>query len=147
LASQAWLDQLISHKTNGQHDIVITPKKQSFFNNHALLLFYASTCPHCHSFAPLLKAWATENQAQVLTLAFDNQPLPEFPNFKPATTEWVNVAFNGRPITYPALFVVNHQTKMIYPVSFGSLSANELAVRMTDLIEKINQYEHQGDSV
>jgi len=104
-------------------------------------LFYASTCPHCHELAPVLKHWAEKNHVFVLALSFDNEPLAEFPKFRPATTQWVNAAFAGQAISYPALFVVNRQTQMLYPVSIGSLSERKLNERMRSLIVKIKSFE------
>ncbi|MXH29263.1 type-F conjugative transfer system pilin assembly thiol-disulfide isomerase TrbB, partial [Escherichia coli] len=91
-----------------------------------------------------LKGWANRNKAEVLPLSLDNQPLPEFPKFLPATTEWINAAFGGNSINYPALFVVNPKTKTLYPVGFGSMTNAELNDRMAVLISKIKAYEIKG---
>ncbi|WP_131778974.1 type-F conjugative transfer system pilin assembly thiol-disulfide isomerase TrbB [Legionella bozemanae] len=144
----AWFTKIIASKEEGalQHTTKEEPKTQhhGFFREHGLILFYASTCPHCHQLAPILKAWAVQNEVEVLPLAFDNQPLPEFPNFLPATTEWINAAFQGKPINYPALFVVNPKTKMLFPVGFGSMTQDELSYRLEHLIPKIVSYERRG---
>ncbi|HHF7375959.1 MULTISPECIES: type-F conjugative transfer system pilin assembly thiol-disulfide isomerase TrbB [Legionellaceae] len=146
--SSAWFTKIIASKEEGslQHTVKKEPKTQQhgFFREHGLILFYASTCPHCHQFAPILKSWVVQNEVEVLPLAFDNLPLPEFPNFLPATTEWINAAFQGQPINYPALFVVNPKTKMLFPVGFGSMTQDELNYRMERLIPKITSYERRG---
>lgn len=142
LASSSWLTQMIVQKENltvlQENEPV---KKNAFFNHHALVLFYASTCPHCHRFAPTLKAWAQQKGANVIALAFDNEPLVEFPEFKPATLDWVNAAFQGQAIHYPALFVVNERTRILYPVTIGALNTQELSLRMAVLMPKIIHYE------
>lgn len=121
----------------------IKPNSSSsgFFSTHGLILFYGSQCPHCKQFAPILKSWVTRAKAELLPLSLDNQPLPEFPKFLPATTEWINAAFGGNAINYPALFVVNPKTKALYPVGFGSMTDIELNSRMDALIPKIIEYE------
>jgi thiol-disulfide isomerase/thioredoxin len=95
-----WLNQIIAEKENVQQgETLNTMKKQDkgFFREHGFILFYASSCSHCHQFAPVLKRWADKHQAAVLPLAFDNQPLLEFPHYALVTTEWVNAAFQGAP--------------------------------------------------
>ncbi|HAT8643610.1 type-F conjugative transfer system pilin assembly thiol-disulfide isomerase TrbB [Legionella pneumophila] len=141
-AGQGWLNQMIVSKAKGDlNNPELTKSYDGFFKHHALVLFYASTCPHCHQFAPEIKRWAEHQQAEVLALSFDNQPLPDFPHFLPATTEWVNAAYAGRSISYPALFVVNKETHVLYPVAIGSMTSSELDIRMMSLIPKIKAYE------
>ncbi|HAU0345690.1 TPA: type-F conjugative transfer system pilin assembly thiol-disulfide isomerase TrbB [Legionella pneumophila] len=139
-----WLTNMIAeHEQSSEHkDVQGNNKKdQGFFSTHGLILFYGSQCPHCKQFAPILKQWVARNKVELLPLSLDNQPLPEFPQFLPATTEWINAAFGGNAINYPALFVVNPKTKALYPVGFGSMTEMELNNRMEVLIPKITEYE------
>ncbi|HAU1718469.1 TPA: type-F conjugative transfer system pilin assembly thiol-disulfide isomerase TrbB [Legionella pneumophila] len=139
-----WLTNMIAeHEQSSEHKLVQgnNKKDQGFFSTHGLILFYGSQCPHCKQFAPILKQWVTRSNAELLPLSLDNQPLPEFPKFLPATTEWINAAFGGNAINYPALFVVNPKTKALYPVGFGSMTEIELNNRMDVLIPKITEYE------
>ncbi|KTD47801.1 type-F conjugative transfer system pilin assembly thiol-disulfide isomerase TrbB [Legionella quateirensis] len=141
-AGQGWLNQMIvSKEKGGSNHSELKKSDDGFFNQHVLVLFYASTCPHCHQFAPEIKRWAERQQAEVLALSFDNQPLPDFPSFLPATTEWVNAAYAGQSISYPALFVLNKETHVLYPVAIGSMTSTELDIRMMSLIPKIKAYE------
>lgn len=144
-ASRAWLNEMIVSQEKSLYEPL---QKQStenhFFSQHGLVLFYASTCPHCHALAPELKRWSEKNRAEVLALSIDNKPLNEFQNFLPATTEWINAAFNGKPIGYPALFVVNPKTRALYPVATGSMTEMELDARMHELIPKIAEYEKRS---
>lgn len=142
-----WLSQMIAEQERSvkPHPIEQPNKKNNpFFNSHGVILFYGSLCPHCQQFAPIVKRWAEQMGAEVLPLSFDNQPLPEFPRFLPATTEWVNAAFQGTPINYPAVFIMNAKEKTLYPVGFGSMSEAELHARMDTVIAKINAYENKG---
>ncbi|MGC3903685.1 type-F conjugative transfer system pilin assembly thiol-disulfide isomerase TrbB [Legionella pneumophila] len=139
-----WLTNMIAeHEQSSEHKVVQgnNKKDQGFFSTHGLILFYGSQCPHCKQFAPILKQWVARNKVELLPLSLDNQPLPEFPQFLPATTEWINAAFGGNAINYPALFVVNPKTKALYPVGFGSMTEIELNNRMDVLIPKITEYE------
>lgn len=142
-----WLTTMIAeHELSAKQRFVQVSNKNGkrFFSTHGFILFYGSLCPHCKRFAPILKEWANRNKAEVLALSLDNQPLPEFPNFLPATTEWINAAFGSNAINYPALFLVNHKTKALYPVGFGSMTESELHNRMETLIARVKKYENKG---
>ncbi|MCW8419982.1 MULTISPECIES: type-F conjugative transfer system pilin assembly thiol-disulfide isomerase TrbB [Fluoribacter] len=142
-----WLTNMIAEQegvVTHQSEAPLNTKEKGFFSTHGLILFYGSQCPHCQQFAPTLKQWVTRTNVELLPLSLDNQPLPEFPQFLPATTEWINAAFGGDAINYPALFVVNPKTKALYPVGFGSMTEAELNDRMNALIPKINAYELKG---
>lgn len=139
-----WLTTMIAKQEQSSEQRLVrssNKKGQGFFSTHGLILFYGSQCPHCKQFAPILKQWVTRSNAELLPLSLDNQALPEFPKFLPATTEWINAAFGGNAINYPALFVVNPKTKALYPVGFGSMTEIELNNRMDVLIPKITEYE------
>lgn len=142
-----WLTNMIAEQEGAvkhQRKEPLNTKSEGFFSTHGLILFYGSQCPHCKQFAPILKHWATHNKADVLPLSLDNQPLSEFPKYAPATTEWINAAFGGNAINYPATFIVSPKTKALYPVGFGSMTKTELSDRMVLLIPKITEYETKG---
>lgn len=112
-----------------------------FFKNHVLLFFFASTCPHCHQQAPILKDWANYHGVTVDARTLDDKQLPEFPTATPATASLLEAAFRGNRISYPALFVMNTTSGALYPVAIGSLTAHELNTRMQTLLPKIIAYE------
>ena len=112
-----------------------------FFKTHVVVFFFASTCPYCHAQAPVLSRWASAYGVRVDARSFDDKPIIGFEGQRPVTKDLVEVAFAGKPITYPALFVMNEGTGMLYPVSFGALDETELQARMDALIPKIMQHE------
>ncbi|MDF1684490.1 MAG: conjugal transfer protein TraF [Legionellaceae bacterium] len=124
----------------------VSSAQAAFFDDHKVMFFFASTCPHCHKQAPVLKAWATDAGADIEAYSFDDQPLPEFPEVYSATQDLVSAAFKGEQIRYPALFIVHDKTGELYPVSVGALSESELALRMQTLIPKIIEHESRGVS-
>lgn len=113
----------------------------NFYDKHGFLFFYGSQCPHCQRFAPVLRHFSDEQHIPVLPLSLDNQGLPDFPHFTAATTEWLTLAFDDRPIEYPALFLINPEIHALYPVSIGALSEGELSERLKNLIPRIEAYE------
>jgi type-F conjugative transfer system pilin assembly thiol-disulfide isomerase TrbB len=116
--------------------------RDHFFQTHGFVFFFASTCPYCHQFSPVLSQVSKRLGASVLPLSFDNQPLPEFQEVLPATSDWTTVAFKNASIHYPALFIANPKTQALYPVSIGSLNEMELTTRIEALIPKIMAYEN-----
>lgn len=125
---------------------VETQLSDPFFKNHALVFFFSSQCPFCQQFAPVVKQWAASHTAPTLALSFDNQPLGDFPDFIPVTTQWVNEAYAGKPITYPALFIANKISHLLYPVAYGAMTAAELDLRLSQLKTKIQAYESRSPS-
>lgn len=125
----------------------LTELTDPFFKDHALVLFFSSQCAYCQQFAPVVKQWALAQKAPVLALSFDNQPLPSFPEVRPVTTQWINSAYAGKPITYPALFIANRQHHLLYPIVFGAMGYEELALRFHQVKTKIEAYETGRKSV
>ena len=113
----------------------------SFFKTHALMFFFSSSCPHCHQVAPILKAWAKDHEAVVDARSFDNMPLSDFRSPQPATQALITAAYQNEAIRYPALFVINQTTHVLYPVVIGSFTFAELNLRMDVLLPKIIAYE------
>jgi type-F conjugative transfer system pilin assembly thiol-disulfide isomerase TrbB len=116
-------------------------KTVSFEHNHHLIFFFASTCPHCHNFSPVLKKWVDENDFKVEAYSFDGQPLPEFREILIPGHQLLQASFQNEAIRYPALFVVNTETANLYPVTIGELNSQELEARMRVLISKIRAFE------
>ena len=115
--------------------------REQFFQTHGFVFFFASTCPYCHQFSPVLSQVSTALHARVLPLSFDNVPLPEFKEVMPATSDWVTAAFQNEAIHYPALFIANPKTLELYPVSIGALTEVELTTRILELVPKIIAHE------
>lgn len=122
-------------------------QQDPFFNDHALVFFFSSQCPYCQQFAPIVKQYSISHGASILALSFDNQPVAPFADFMPVTTEWINEAYAGKPITYPALFIANLRAQLLYPVAFGAMESQALEERLADIKAKIVQYEAKGQSL
>lgn len=115
--------------------------KKDVNSEYKLVLFYSNKCPYCIKFAPVLKRYSENSQLSVEAISLTEQTLPEFPNSVYATQEMIDLAYQGRPVIYPALFVANPKTHKIYPVSFGMLDDGALKSKMDSLLPKIKQYE------
>ena len=137
--------QIASHEPH-HSQTTTTPASTPFFKNHVLLFFFASSCPHCHHQAPILKDWANNYGVTVDARTLDDKPLPEFPTATTATASLLETAFRGNSIRYPALFVMNPASGALYPVAIGSMTLDELNARIQTLVPKIIAYEQGGHS-
>lgn len=118
--------------------------QSNFYTTHEVLFLFSSSCPHCHNQAPVLKQWAVDVGAAVVAYSFDGIALPEFKEALPVPSSLVVAAFEGQPIRYPALFVMNKKTRALYPVAIGELNLNQLENRMSVLVPKIIAFEGVG---
>ena len=132
-----WLSAASAEQTAQPSDVT------TFFKTHGFVFFFASTCPYCHQFSPVLSRVSKELGASVLPLSFDNQPLPEFQDVQPATSEWTTAAYHNESIHYPALFIVNPDRETLYAVSIGALNEVELKTRIEAMIPKIINFENE----
>lgn len=112
-----------------------------FFQNHSFVFFFASSCPYCHQFAPILRNLAAHLDAQIYPYSLDSKPIATFTNFLRPPTNLITIAFQDKEIKYPALFILNDETNALYPVSFGFLSAAELVERLQIVKEKVEEHE------
>lgn len=110
-------------------------------HRYMLVLFFSNQCPHCVQFAPVVKHFIDANHWSIEAISLNGETLPEFPNATFATQEMIDLAYQGKPVVYPALFIANANTKALYPVSFGELGKQELLERMRLIMEKISEYE------
>lgn len=115
--------------------------KSTIIETYRLVLFFSNQCPHCVNFAPVLKHYADAHQWRIEAISLNGESLPEFPHAVFATQAMIDVAYQGKPVTYPALFIANTQTHALYPVSFGELGDVELKERMNTLLRHIKDYE------
>jgi len=129
-----------------QHQLTSNQNKpQGFFSNHSLVLIYSSTCQYCHMFAPTLRQWVDTNGLNVRSISLDGRPINDFPNIEQVDKELIDTAYGDMPHGTPALFVINEETKAIYPAVIGNASYQDLNSRMEKLTVKITEFE-QGTS-
>ncbi len=109
------------------------PLFQNINQHYSLVIFYASTCPHCRDFDPVVKAFADRYGFAVYPYTTDGQALPAFPESLNVTDEVVADFFPGYssvPGT-PYLFLVNNDNlKRTRLVVAGATDYNDLVARM-----------------
>ena len=102
-------------------------------NQYQLVLFFSSKCPYCVKFAPIVKAYSLQHNLKVEAVSLNHQGLEDFPNPTNATQDMIDLAYQGKTVVYPALFLVDLKFKHLYPVAYGALSQYELNDRMEKL--------------
>ncbi|KTD66476.1 conjugative transfer protein [Legionella santicrucis] len=110
-------------------------------DTYILVLFFSNQCPHCVSFAPVVKQYAQINHLSIEPITLNGQTLPEFPKAQFATQEMIDLAYQGKPVVYPALFLANIKKHTLYPVSFGEMTYSELSERINLLKNRVVDYE------
>lgn len=113
-------------------------------NDYVFVLFYSTNCPHCISFAPVLKKYAYDCGIPVKAFAVGQQAAAIFPSSVIVSQDTVNQFFgSGSELSVPTLFMFNRHNYHAYPVSKGSLTYLELNRRCNDLAPKILNHEQQ----
>ncbi|MCW8400507.1 type-F conjugative transfer system pilin assembly thiol-disulfide isomerase TrbB [Legionella sp. PATHC038] len=112
--------------------------------NYYFVFIYRSTCPHCHKFAPILKDFSNTFHIKVQGYSLDSESLEGFDG-KPLTPELFQTFYvdGGFKATVPALFLVNRHTKEAYAVLFGEASPYQLARRVHELKQHIEERFHE----
>lgn len=119
------------------------PEIKDLSDNYYFVFIYRSTCPHCHNFAPVLSDFSETFHIKVRAYSLDNEPLDEFET-TPLTPELFQTFYVGggfKP-TVPALYLVNRHTLEAYAVLFGEASPYQLARRVHELKQHIEEKFH-----
>ena len=108
---------------------------------YGLLFFFRGSCPHCHRFAPVLKAFAERYGFDILPVSLDGGALPEFP--KPLGN--VDAAAALQVESVPAVYLIEPRARTVAPAVFGYVGFSELGQRVDSaLTEIVKQQNTQG---
>lgn len=106
-------------------------------SQYQLVLFFSSKCPYCVKFAPVVKSYGLKSKLPIEAVSLNHEPLKEFPEPTLATQDMIDLAYQGKTVVYPALFLADTKSKRLYPISYGALSQYELEERMERLSESL----------
>ena len=97
---------------------------------NGLFFFFAGDCPHCHTFAPIVKRFSELYEWNVIAISVDGGTLPEFPD-----AQNDNGLFRAWEVkVLPSLYAVNPSTKTVIPVAFGVTAMDEMENRIMTLV-------------
>ncbi|MBT4922419.1 MAG: conjugal transfer protein TraF [Rickettsiales bacterium] len=104
---------------------------QNINERYGLFFVYRSTCPYCHSYSPVIKAFSEKYNINVVAVSQDGGVLKEWPDSRADAGQSVKLDIN----TVPATILFDKETSEIIPVGFGALSEQELKQRIFNLTE------------
>ncbi|HHY0177188.1 TPA: type-F conjugative transfer system pilin assembly thiol-disulfide isomerase TrbB [Legionella pneumophila] len=119
------------------------PEIKDLSSNYYFAFIYRSTCPHCKKFSPVLKDFSDTFHIKVRAFSLDNESLDGF-DATPLTPELFQTFYvaGGYKPTVPALFLVNRHTLEAYAVLFGEATPYQLAKRVHELKQHIEEKFH-----
>lgn len=97
---------------------------------NGLFFFFAGYCPHCHTFAPIVKRFSELYGWDVIAISVDGGSLPEFPDAQ--GDNGLFVAWKVKVL--PSLYAVNPSTKTVIPVAYGVTAMDEMENRIMTLV-------------
>ncbi len=103
---------------------------QALSQTHGLFFFFASDCPYCHQFAPIVKRFSELYGWDVIAISLDGGTLPDFPK-----AEKDNSLFQTWGLkSLPCLFAVQPETRQAFPLATGLISLDEIQTRIMTLV-------------
>jgi len=125
----------------------LSPDLQNLQQNFKLVLFFRSTCPHCHHFVPVLKDFVNYYHLRLSAYSTDGPSIDGIQSQKMSANEYKDYFVQGgfRAVV-PALFLQNIHTGQTYAVLFGEATPGQLALRMNQLLKHIQEKEDQANA-
>lgn len=106
---------------------------------YGLFFIYKKECPYCHQFAPIVREFIDTYGFDYKAISPDGAPLSEFPD---AVADNGTIQIINPDGIYPALFLVNPQTRDVIPLSRGLVNQQELRGNMKLIIEYLERNSH-----
>lgn len=127
-AAPSSLQSIINAKENTAHiEIKTAPPIKTNTQTYGLAFIFSATCPHCLKFAPTLEAFAATTELPVYPFSVDGKGIHTYDKPLIATPDIMREFFpNQADIVYPALFLVNLNTRKHVPLSLGNVPFNVL---------------------
>lgn len=97
---------------------------QGLAQNNGLFFVFKQSCPYCHEFAPVVKAFAQKYGFDVKAISADGGVLNEFPEAEQDNGVLSLINPDG---IYPALYLVNPVENAVFPISWGMI--NEVGLK------------------
>lgn len=121
--------------------------RQVNINDWKVVLFLQSTCPYCHRFNPVLKAYSQRSGLSVFPFSLDGKGDNTYPQVLPATPDVVVDFFKGGiPIATPTTFLTNVNTMETYPLLQGAVDGQALQARVDEVL-RLALSRHQNQPV
>lgn len=117
-----------------KEDKKLDQRIRNFAKSFGLFFIFKKECPYCHKFSPIVREFIDTYGFTYKAISPDGSPLPEFQDV---------VADNGAIQTinqegiYPALYLVNPQTREVIPLARGLVNSTELRSNMKLIMDSL----------
>ena len=125
LAKQVWYDS--------QNKDMERTVKHLAGKRFGIFFFYRSSCPYCHMYAPILKAYSMRYGLHTVAISLDGGALPSFPHFVVDQGQFRRWHLKS---IVPATVLFDSKTKKITPIGYGVLTQEDLSRRIFSLLEE-----------
>lgn len=100
-------------------------------SRYGIFFFYSTSCPYCHKYSPILKAFAKTYGLNVMAVSRDGKILHDWPESEVDKGQIAAMGLANTPL--PATVLFDNKTQSIIPVGFGILAMSELRERIYQL--------------
>lgn len=114
----------------------LTQQIRQLARNFGIFFIFKKECPFCHEFAPIVREFIDTYGFEYKAISPDGSPLPQFTD---AVADNGTLAVINPEGIYPALFLVNPQTREVVPLSRGLVNSDELRSNMKLIIESLGR--------
>lgn len=117
------------------HDQKKKSDEKSFRNlsqRYGLFFFFKQSCPYCHAFAPVVKAFAEQFGFYVKAISLDGGRIDSFPG---AVTD-NGIAKSLNITVVPSIYAVDPKSKKVLPIAHGMSSIEEMKERLLFLSQQ-----------
>ncbi|MBF0315150.1 MAG: conjugal transfer protein TraF [Oligoflexia bacterium] len=126
--------------TQNERDFTNVEKElKKIAKDYGLIFFFKGSCPHCHSFSPLLKKFAEHYEFTILPVTLDGESLAEFS--KPKKNIFLGEKLNVSVV--PALYLVHPDSNTISPISFGYTDWSNLMQKIITAVKRDTRMERR----
>ena len=129
--------------SNAKHININNPQDAAIAalaKNYELVVFYLSTCPHCHRFLPIVKSFSALTHIPLQPYTLDGKTMQGFPNTKVPPSTMVQKLFPQGAMV-PALYLLNRHNGHIFTVGIGEETPAQLLSRMREFSPKVLAFE------
>jgi len=126
IGNRAWIDKNIAKEK-------AVLKELELHKRYGIFFIYKSTCPYCHSYAPILKAFTEEYNLTIIPITLDGIKLEDFPESLIENGQLKTLGIEN--VTVPATLLYDNQEKQIIPIGYGTITQDELTSRILKLLK------------
>ncbi len=119
IGKESWVDQR-------NKDVAETVRHIN--ERYGIFFLFSSTCPHCHRYSPILKAFQEKYGINIMPVSMDGGGLPEWDKFMVDRGQIAKMGIKVEAV--PATILFDKETRQVLPIGFGVLSHSDLEERI-----------------